>query len=110
MILYIEVPEPPAGWEYTGEYRCPRRGDWYEFRGKPNRSEIDFTQDKLLILRRREPVRESRWVNHYNKWEGHISRECADRAACEPERTGVIRLDYIDGKLVSVELEEVSDG
>lgn len=61
-----------------------------------------------VILRRKEPVRESRWANHYLKWDGYKSREDADAVACDA-RTGVVRLDYEDNKLVAVTLEPVSE-
>ena len=63
-----------------------------------------------VLLRRREPVRESRWVNAYGRDVGNCSRYDAEASANHLTRQGVIRLDYEDGKLVHVTLEEVSDG
>lgn len=65
-----------------------------------------------VLLRRKEAVRESRWVNVY---ENSLSSMFRSRAAVNSVGhtlvlKGVIRLDYEDGKLVSVTLEEVSDG
>lgn len=60
-----------------------------------------------VLLRRREPVRESRWINAYRDCVSstYSTRESVDRVADEKARLGVIRLDYEDGKLVRVTLE-----
>ena len=64
-----------------------------------------------VLLRRREPVRESEYANVYRFAICGISttRAGCDANAALDDRLGVIRLDYEDGKLVRVELEEVSD-
>lgn len=53
MRLEIEVPDPPAGWEYTGEYRQPAMDEPYEVEGEAVISEGECGQ--YLILRRCEP-------------------------------------------------------
>jgi len=60
-----------------------------------------------LILRRREPVRESRWANIYAYNAGLLceSRETADETRTSGRFQGVIRLDYENNKLVAVTLE-----
>ena len=71
-----------------------------------------------VILRRREPVRDSRWTFdflHDSDRDTAISHIYRDRAYCCKNAalcgvTTLIRLDHEDGKLVRVELEEVSDG
>ncbi len=50
MRLEIEVPDPPAGWEYTGEYRQPAMDEPYEVEGEAVISEGECGQ--YLILRR----------------------------------------------------------
>jgi len=50
MRLEIEVPDPPAGWEYTGEYRQPAMDEPYEVDGEAVISEGECGQ--YLILRR----------------------------------------------------------
>ena len=56
-----------------------------------------------LILRSREPVRESRWVNVYRE----TSYETLEKSnvGSGSHRQGVIRLDYENNKLVAVTLE-----
>lgn len=61
-----------------------------------------------VILRRREPVRESRWMPVDMEPNGYNDRDCA--MSHVPDGCRMERRDYIDGKLVRVELEEVSDG
>ena len=110
--IEIEV-DVPDGWEWTGEYRrAMQREKTLGF--NPSRV-IDVlqpmgTETEHFILRRREPVRESRWVNAYGRDVGNCSRYDAEASANHLTRQGVIRLDYEDGKLVHVTLEEVSDG
>lgn len=50
MRLAIEVPDPPAGWEYTGEYRQPAMDEPYEVEGEAVISEGEC--GSYLILRR----------------------------------------------------------
>lgn len=50
MRLEIEAPDPPAGWEYTGEYRQPAMDEPYEVEGEAVISEGECGQ--YLILRR----------------------------------------------------------
>lgn len=71
---------------------------------------VDKTLLCGLYLRKREPVRESRWRNLYaiDRMAAdsfYSSRGAADERAMN-DRHGVERLDYEDGKLVSVEMED----
>ena len=106
--IEIEVPEH---YDLTGEFRRVHTKDTYLAKGRAYVWTSDVLSDhEYPILRRREPVRDSRWVNAYGRDVGNCSRYDADASANHITRQGVIRLDYEDGKLVRVELEEVSDG
>ena len=65
-----------------------------------------------VILRRKEPVRESRWANVYGQTLSSMysTRESVNRVADTRVLKGVIRLDYEDGKLVAVTLEPLGEG
>ena len=108
--IEIEVPEH---YDLTGEFRRVHTKDTYLAKGRAYVWTSDVLSDhEYPILRRREPVRESRW------------RRCPEKGSSEgcclwSKREDAIqvyshhrleRLDYEDGKLVRVTLEEVSDG
>lgn len=99
----IEIPDGmiPKGYEPTGEYRKARRGDRILIEGKveawPTTSE---SENFYLILRKVEPVRESRYG-----W-------FTDGGVCTLEEfrrfyptTRAVRMDLEDGKPVRVELD-----
>jgi len=114
MRLEIEVPDPPAGWEYTGEFRQVHKGEHYvSWCGIAHEWEMTASSPAyVLILRRKEPVRESRWVNVYASTLAFFydSKEMANRYGDSIYRHGVIRLDYENNKLVSVTLEPLGEG
>lgn len=101
----------PDGWEPTGEYRCPRKGEWYlYFPHTALEARDTFIVERYVILRKIEPVRESRWINAYRcdyTNEGasrHRSRVVA-KAAQGGIRVPLIRIDYENGVPVHVALE-----
>lgn len=77
------------------------------------KADRDYVEPRL-ILRRREPVRESRWrrVPLLSDRTFCMVFSRRDEAFDHAQQMGsrLERLDYEDGKLVSVELEEVGDG
>lgn len=80
--IEIEV-DVPDGWEATGEY--------------------DPGLPRYLILRRKEPVRESRWG-----WSCCSFSSYKEARATYPN-IPIVREDLIDGKLVAVTLEPLGE-
>ncbi len=104
----LEIPDGaiPGGWEATGFHK-PKKGEWYVDGKDVRMASFDFHTNSCLILRRKEPARESMWVNAYRYClsSSYESRESVERVADPMTRQGVIRLDYEDNKLVAVTLE-----
>lgn len=48
----VELPALPEGWEYTGEFRLPERGEYYSYNAKPTLVELDFMHGLSLIIRK----------------------------------------------------------
>lgn len=49
-------PEPPEGFEWTGEYRVPKCGEWLtDCKDRPSQCESDSMVIQCLILRKIEP-------------------------------------------------------
>lgn len=47
----------PEGYEFTGEYRCPKRGELLlNFVGNAEPAWVDFHNDKCWILRKKKPT------------------------------------------------------
>lgn len=103
MRLEIEVPDPPAGWQYTGEYRQPAMNEPYEVDGEAVISEGECGQ--YLILRRREPVRESRWGVAGTAFGYSDRSEAVD--ALSKRLPYLVRIDYEDGHPFSATIEPV---
>lgn len=103
--IEIEVPEH---YDLTGEFRRVHTKDTYLAKGRAYVWTSDVLSDhEYPILRRREPVRESRWMPVDMEPNGYDDRDCA--MSHVPDGCRMERRDYEDGKLVSVVLEEVSD-
>jgi len=51
----VDMPDLPDGWEYTGEYRLPKKGDHYftAFRGV-SKASFSFKNDNQLIVKRKK--------------------------------------------------------
>lgn len=81
--IEIEV-DVPDGWEATGEY--------------------DPGLPRYLILRRKEPVRESRWSPALFNYP--TAKSCSNACFGAP----AIRGEFVDGKLVAVTLEPLGEG
>lgn len=96
----VEV-DVPDGWQATGEFRS----------GVING--FDTSLIGRLIIRKIEPVRESRWENLYAlgscRGMRHINRSLADETAVEG-RCAVIRIDYENNAPVNVALEPAEGG
>ena len=62
MKIEMELPEPPEGYEYTGEYRRPNKGEYYQTgpMAAVKESTLNFKYDHHVILRkkRRKVTRE----------------------------------------------------
>ncbi len=102
--IEIEV-DVPSGFEAVA-YRKPSAGEWYEYGGVAHQSCIEFARDSHLILRRVEPKRESRWVSAHlldtvqvGVWSGSPTEHLSGHP--------FVRVDFEDGKAVSVALESV---
>jgi hypothetical protein len=108
--IEIEV-DVPEGFEAIA-FRRPLEGEWYEFQCRAHQAAYDFRHDSHIILRKVEPVKESRWVNVYKPpthgclgaWYVTSTREKADDIA-SGERLNVVRIDYENGVPVHVTLE-----
>jgi hypothetical protein len=105
MNLIIKVDPAPAGYRYTGEYRRVAPGEHYAYEGESHKCYGE--RGCYLILEKVEPKRESRWAKCLHRSPVYSTRHMAMRGSngCGSHRTGCIRLDYEDGKLVAVTLE-----
>ena len=50
-----ENSEAPEGFDFTGEYRKPKKGEWYFADPKPIMASFDFTNAPYPILSKKEP-------------------------------------------------------
>lgn len=108
--ISIDVDVPEEGYELVGWSR-PKKGEpLIDVTGQSVIiADRDYDEPRL-ILRRIEPKRESRWRNLYligsmagDMW--HESRKDADCRAMR-NREAVERVDYENGRPVSVALEQ----
>jgi len=54
MKIEMELPEPPEGYEYTGEFRQPRKGEYFTDRkGKAGKANCDYKNKCMVILRKK---------------------------------------------------------
>lgn len=104
----------PEGWEPTGEYRCPREGEWYlYFPHCALQAKATFIFEQFLILRKIEPVRESRWRNVYPKdhstyayyYKSYELARSSMPSQAKAEGGRIERVDFENGKIVHVALE-----
>ena len=51
MKVELELPTAPKGYEYTGEYRPPRKGERFFYGGSALMSDIDYRSEHYPILR-----------------------------------------------------------
>lgn len=97
--IELEVPD---GWELTGEFRRAMSGEAILDNTPLRAVHVGLpmgTEGPRLILRKIEPVRESRWG-----WICCVN-ESLERARAMKYGCPVVRADYEDGKLVNVALE-----
>ena len=95
--IEMDLPEPPDGYEYTGEYRKPKRGEYVLERPGDVYGPIDedFQRDQHLILRKKAP--RVLWVMvHKSGRRGYVFDSLAeaesDRAGCTyPESWRIVR-------------------
>jgi hypothetical protein len=114
----IEV-DVPDGFEFTGEYRCITGGEWGLHAYEPKAFRCEFSEPsttRFLILRKVEPVRESKYAPLYfhskgSFWVGEIvsSREHAIASAmsCSSELVTILRLEFENARPVSATVEGV---
>lgn len=52
--VMVEMPALPEGWEYTGEFRLPLKGEiyFYPYGGTIQRAGHDFTEQRQYIVRK----------------------------------------------------------
>ena len=101
--IEIEV-DVPEGWEIA-EYRAPRAGEFFFNAG----AVIEAQQDRAyhdLILRRVEPKKESRWMVGFRSCTS-VDRVKQRDVARGCDSAAFIRIDYENGRPVSVALESV---
>lgn len=110
------IVDVPDGWEATGEYRpvCPGE-NYAAYPGVAAMwCSVPRSADPLIILRRKEPVRESRWrfvpTMHGSPCYSYLYPTLVDaRKALGCNHNGVYthieRLDFENNKLVAVTLE-----
>ena len=69
MKMEIELPEPPEGYEYTGEYRRANHTEYYmDSRGQKCVSCNPVTMGKQFILRKIEKWRKvTNWISDHGK-------------------------------------------
>ena len=77
MKVQIELPEPPEGYEYTGEFRVPKKNEWTLLMESEELicTAIDFQREKRLILREKRWVPGSGEVFYMLAGDGAILRE-----------------------------------
>lgn len=101
----VDVPE---GFEATGEFRCAVIGDFYiAWPGRAARWGMSSPSPaEVVILRKVEPVRESRWG-----WVCCVNTTLEQANSNRHLYSGpLVRADYEDGKIVSVALESAEGG
>jgi hypothetical protein len=110
-VIHIAV-DVPEGWEATGEWRKAVNGEYYiGWPGKEAQWLMGLESPvEVFILRKVEPVRESRWINLYGA-DSVTASVFSDRDACDRHsshtRKAVLRIDYENARPVSATVEGV---
>lgn len=108
MKVEIDLPEPPEGYEYTGEYRAPNKNDTFlDLDGLPFdlNGDGDYLHegDNYPILRKLKPPREFKDKAHYPFYfSGH---ECTGQYEAKLNRLGGLRVEDPCMSWIGEELE-----
>jgi hypothetical protein len=92
----INVPDPPEGFEYTGEFRIPERGEYFCTDQNVAATAPDNFATRWPRLRKKQLEKRAVWVNVYPAAHEdcyHSSKDKADHIAGR-DRIACLKLEY----------------